>query len=58
MLLVAPGPVPSYYVTARGIREAAGMLGFATPSDFVRAYPVSKEWLAMLIRRMDAVAPD
>ena len=32
------------------------MLGFATPSDFVRAYPVSREWLALLIRRMDAVA--
>ena len=45
-----------YYLTARGIREAAGMLGFETPSDFVRAYPVSREWLALLIRRMDAVA--
>ena len=33
-----------------------GILGFATPSDFVRAYPVSREWLALLIRRMDAVA--
>ncbi len=32
------------------------MLGFDTPSDFVRAYPVSREWLALLIRRMDAVA--
>ena len=32
------------------------MLGFATPSDFVRAYPVPREWLALLIRRMDAVA--
>ena len=45
-----------YYLTANGIREAAGILGFATPSDFVRAYPVSREWLALLIRRMDAVA--
>ncbi len=26
-----------------------------TPSDFVRAYPVSRQWLALLIRRMDAV---
>ena len=33
-----------------------GVLGFATPSDFVRAYPVSREWLTLLIRRMDAVA--
>ena len=45
-----------YHLTARGIREAAGVLGFATPSDFVRAYPVSREWLTLLIRRMDAVA--
>ena len=29
-----------YYLTAKGIGEAAGVLGFATPSDFVRAYPV------------------
>ena len=45
-----------YYLTARGIGEAAGILGFRTPSDFVHAYPVSREWLALLIRRMDAVA--
>ena len=45
-----------YYLTANGIRQAAGLLGFETPSDFVRAYPVSREWLALLIRRMDAVA--
>ena len=45
-----------YYLTANGIREAAGGLGFATPSDFVRAYPMSREWLTLLIRRMDAVA--
>ena len=45
-----------YYLTANGIRETAGLLGFATPSDFVRAYPVSSEWLTLLIRRMDAVA--
>ena len=45
-----------YYLTARGIGEAAGFLGFRTPSDFVRAYPVSREWLTLLIRRMDAVA--
>ena len=45
-----------YYLTTKGIGEAAGILGFDTPSDFVRAYPVSGEWLALLIRRMDAVA--
>ena len=45
-----------YYLTAHGIREAAGILGFATASDFVRTYPVSREWLALLIRRFDAVA--
>ena len=45
-----------YYLTARGIREAAGVLGFHTPSDYVRAYPMSREWLTLLIRRMDAVA--
>ena len=45
-----------HYLTAKGIVEAAGVLGFDTPSDFVRAYPVSREWLALLIRRMDAVA--
>ena len=45
-----------YYLTANGIREAAQVLDFDTPSDFVRAYPVSREWLTLLIRRMDAVA--
>ncbi len=45
-----------YYLTAKGIGEAAQLLGFDTPSDFVRAYPVSREWLALLIRRMYAVA--
>ena len=45
-----------HYLTASGVREAAGVLGFDTPSDFVRAYPVAREWLALPIRRMDAVA--
>ena len=45
-----------YFLTASGIRQTAGILGFDTPSDFVRAYPVSREWLTLLIRRMDAVA--
>ena len=46
----------TYHLTAKGIRQAAESLGFDTPSDFVRAYPASREWLALLIRRMDAVA--
>ena len=45
-----------YYLTAQGVREVAGFLGFDTLSDFVRAYPMSREWLTLLIRRMDAVA--
>ena len=45
-----------YHLTAQGVGEAAWALGFATPSDFVRAYPMSREWLTLLIRRMDAVA--
>ena len=45
-----------YHLTANGIGETARALGFDTPSDFVRAYPMSKEWLTLLIRRMDAVA--
>ena len=45
-----------YYLTTKGLRQATGVLGFETPSDFVRAYPLSREWLALLIRRMDAVA--
>ena len=45
-----------YYLTASGVGEAAQVLDFATPSDFVRAYPMSREWLTLLIRRMDAMA--
>ena len=41
---------------ARGIGEAASLLSFCTPCDFVHARPVSREWHALLIRRMDAVA--
>ena len=44
-------------LTAQGVDEAARTLGFATPPpDFVRAYPASREWLTLPIRRMDAVA--
>ena len=45
-----------YHLTANGIRQAAELLGFETPSDFVRAYPASREWLTLLTRRMDAAA--
>ncbi len=45
-----------YYLTASDVREAAGLLGFETSSDLVRAYPASREWLTLLIHRMDAVA--
>ena len=45
-----------YYLTRKGVREAADVLGFDTPSNYVRAYAVSREWLTLLIRRMDAVA--
>ena len=45
-----------YYLTSHGIRKTAEMLDLVTPSDFVRAYPVAREWLALLIGRMDAVA--
>ena len=45
-----------YHLMASGVRAAAQALDFDTPSDCVRAYPVSREWLTLLIRRMDAVA--
>ncbi len=49
-------PSGRYCLTAKGIRQAAEVLGFDTPSDFVRAYPMSREWLTLLLRRMDAAA--
>ena len=45
-----------YHLTVNGIGETARVLGFQTPSEFVRAYPMSREWLTLLIRRMDATA--
>ena len=45
-----------FHLTTNGIKQAAEVLGFDTPSNFVRAYPVSREWLTLLLRRMDAVA--
>ena len=51
-----------YYLTPKGVGEAAGVLGFDTPSDYVRAYPVSRAVAdaaaaPLLLRRLDAVAP-
>ena len=43
-------------LTTQGIRETADLLDFDTPSDFVQAYPMSREWLTLLLHRMDAVA--
>ena len=48
--------IQRYHLTTSGIGEAARVLGFETSSDFARGYPVSREWLTLLIRRMDAVA--
>ena len=45
-----------YFFTVNGIREATEILGFDTTSDFVRAYPLSRVWLTLLIRLMEAVA--
>ena len=45
-----------YYFTRRGVTEAADALGYDAPSELVRAYPVSRQWLTLLLRRMDAVA--
>ena len=45
-----------YFLTVSGIRAAAHVLDCDTPSDYVRTYPMSREWLTLLIRRMDSVA--
>ena len=45
-----------YYLTDQGIVEAADAPGYDAPSEFVRAYPASRQWLTLLLRRMDAVA--
>ena len=49
-------PSQRNYLTAKGIREVAAVLGFGTSLDFVRAYTVSREGLALLIRRLAAVS--
>ncbi len=45
-----------YYLTREGIADVTDALEFATPSALVRFYPMSQEWLRLLIGRMDAVA--
>ena len=45
-----------WFLTTEGVEEASEALGFATPSAFVSSYPVSQQWLTLLLRRMDAVA--
>ncbi len=45
-----------YYLTGKGISEAADVLGYDAPSELVRAYPASRQLLALLLRRMDAAA--
>ena len=45
-----------YYLTKKGISVASDALGYDAPSELVRAYPVSRQSLTLLIRRMDAVA--
>ena len=45
-----------YYLAGNGIGAAADALNYEAPSDFVRAYPVSRQWLTLLLRRMDAAA--
>ena len=45
-----------YYLTSKGISAASEAIDFDAPSEFVRAYPVYREWLTLLICRIDAVA--
>ena len=49
-------PSQRYYLTSTGIVEASRILGFRTLSEYVRAYPMSREWIRLLIGRMDVVA--
>ena len=45
-----------YNLTASGVGIFARVLGFATLSDSMRAYSTSREWLALHISGMSAVA--
>ena len=46
--------VPRYYPTVLGIASAASTLGL-TMKEFRREYPVSREWLEILLGRLDSV---
>ena len=45
-----------YYLTPMGLAAASKALGCKSSDEYVRKYPVSREWLRILIERMDAVA--
>ena len=45
-----------YCLTAKGIGETADFLDFETPSDFVRAYPMFREWLTRSRAGWDAMS--
>ena len=45
-----------YYLTSHGIRETAGLLGFATASDFVLSAMDGQEALSLLKRLVPIVA--
>ncbi len=45
-----------YWLTVSGIDEACALLGHRTRGAYLRAYPMSREWLRLLIGRMDATA--
>ena len=48
-------PCYRHYMTRRGIEEASRMIGLKSAAEYVRAYPMSSQWLRILIQRMDAV---
>ena len=45
-----------YYLTAPGIAEASAALGYSSVSTYRRSHRMSREWLRIIIGRMDAVA--
>ena len=45
-----------YHLTPSGIAAASAVLGCDSPDEYLRRYPMSREWLRILIERMDAVA--
>ena len=51
-----PALQPTLLPHEKRYRRSPDALGYDTPSEFVRAYPASRQWLKLLLRRMDAVA--